>query len=550
VRWGDGATGNATEHLAAMTGHFPFLIDNYKNYDDKDPAKLQRMIHAVIEGTEKDRLSKDSKLKDSEDYLCTPIITGENYPGQDAASRARVVQLDWTGPIDLDKVTEAQKHVKDLNALGKAWCQWLSSDEGLAAMTLVASKFDETRTRYIKDAGDAINVGRLATNATIIDLVWNLIGQWMLTRELAIKHQDTIKEAISAHIISTREDVSESLDAEKFISWLRAEIEIGTYVIKDSPISAQVNHHANTIGYYRKDEGDKERILILPAIVETRLLPAWQKTTNGVRADKKSLYRQLNQRGYLEYNDNEKSYTFVRRVVNTNKRVNIFDWSRIMVDNEYVAYSGQNSPYWGVEIDWDDTSHYPAATSEVVAQNQDAAVLATIVTTATGQKDKEIIGSKKEMLYEISSSDSSSSSVEVVDSDLLVTTDVTSELTSSSHIQNLVEKDKPTRWTEEETPIKKEHFKKTKSSKRTRGIKSPLAGCLRAKLKKMLDKYEIDEQYIDSSLSYWENKVNLETQFPILSNKDPQKEYEKYCIMAEMNNLRAGTMFEAELQPA
>lgn len=48
-------------------------------------------------------------------------------------------------------------------------------------------------------------------------------------------------------------------------------------------------------------------------------------------------------------------------------------------------------------------------------------------------------------------------------------------------------------------------------------------------LARKLEAYEIDEQYIDSGLDYWENKRNLEQQFNItLTARDPLKHYAKY----------------------
>ncbi len=160
VRWGDGSTNNAAEHLAAKTGPFPFVNDNYKNYTDKDPIYMQRMIHAILEGTEKDRMEKSSNnLREADEYYCIPVITGENYPGNDSATRARVIQLEWTDPINIDKLTEAQKHVNDLNALGRAWCQWLSSADGKEAMKDISEKFETKRVKYLKVAKYAVNSG-------------------------------------------------------------------------------------------------------------------------------------------------------------------------------------------------------------------------------------------------------------------------------------------------------------------------------------------------------------------------------------------------------
>lgn len=48
-------------------------------------------------------------------------------------------------------------------------------------------------------------------------------------------------------------------------------------------------------------------------------------------------------------------------------------------------------------------------------------------------------------------------------------------------------------------------------------------------LARKLEAYEIDEQYIDTQMDYWENKRNLEAQFHInLTSQDPCKKYAKY----------------------
>jgi hypothetical protein len=334
IRWGDGATTNAIEHMAAMTGPFPFIIDNFKIYNEKDIPRFQRLIHAVLEGGEKDRLTKDSNgLRQAEDYLCLPIVNGENYPGHDSATRARIIQLNWTEPVDIDKLTEAQKHVTDLNALGKAWCLWLSSDEGKAAMDIWSTmRFDAARSRYLRTtAKDSINTGRIATNAGIIALVWDLLDAWPVMSDLANEYREILKAAIKDHIVQSQYDVTEDLDAEKFVSWLKSEIEVGRYRFENAPVTLYYrDHFTETIGRYRTNQDTappKAEALITPEIFGSKLLPAWQKQVTGVRADKKALLRQLVKRGYLFYNEKESIFTHVRKIDGKNKRVLVFNWS-------------------------------------------------------------------------------------------------------------------------------------------------------------------------------------------------------------------------------
>jgi hypothetical protein len=344
VRWGDGATSNATEHLAAMTGPFPFVIDNFKNYTDSDPGRLQRMIHALLEGTEKDRLNKNSELRSAEEYSCLPVVTGENYPGQDAATRARIVSLDWVGPKNIQKLSAAQEHIEDLNAIGKSWCLWLSSEEGGTAMDEIGARFDVVRTQYLTQAKDAVNAGRLATNAAVISLIWDLIGTWPLMADLAEEYSEPLKVAVEDHIFQSQVDVIEDLDSEKFISWLQAELETGRYMFSNPPVPVRYrDHYTESIGIYRlnKDVAPaKGEALILPSVFSSILLPTWQKSVTGVKADKKALLRQLANRGYLSYNEKSQIFTYNRKIEMKDKRVLVFDWVKTTGFDE--AATGEN----------------------------------------------------------------------------------------------------------------------------------------------------------------------------------------------------------------
>lgn len=326
VRWGDGATGNAIEHIAAKTGPFPFPLDNYKQYSDKDPAALQKLIHAVVEGTEKDRLNRDSSLRAADEYQCSLIVTGEQFPGQDAATRARIIELLWSDAIHLEYLTEAQAHIEDINAFGKAWLQWLNSETGQAVMGDHAARFDEARLHYLKAANNPGNAGRLASNAAVVALVWEIFNQWEEGHELAEKFYPVIKAAIDEHVLNASADISDQLDGEKFITWLRAELLVGRYYLagKDAPL---LGMSSEQIGHFRPasaNNQEADEVLIDPAVLSAKLLPAWQRTTNGTKTDKKALLRQLVGLGYLQYDEVNKRYAINRRVEGKTVRIHAF----------------------------------------------------------------------------------------------------------------------------------------------------------------------------------------------------------------------------------
>lgn len=328
MRWGHGATANSLEHLAAMTGPFPFIIDNYKNYTDKDPGRIQAVIHALCEGGEKRRMNKDSSMRESEEYLCMPIITGENYPGQDAASRARMVMLQWTKAKDLGKLAEAQKHIRDLVQLGKEWCLWLGSDQGQDQLRQLSEKFDSARGKYLKDAGEAINAGRIAANAAIIALIWELLYNFPPMTDMAEELKEVVEEAIKTHITQSRTEVSEDLDAERLMDWLAAAIETGQLAIRNYAQPTGNEYNRPVIG--ERVDGE---LLITPAVFKSIIIPGWQKSAVGARADEKSILRQLNQRGYLKYDEKNQIFTYQRRIAEGRKRVYVFSMSKIMKED-------------------------------------------------------------------------------------------------------------------------------------------------------------------------------------------------------------------------
>jgi hypothetical protein len=72
-------------------------------------------------------------------------------------------------------------------------------------------------------------------------------------------------------------------------------------------------------------------------------------------------------------------------------------------------------------------------------------------------------------------------------------------------------------------------IKTRRPKKMVRNPNSVLEGRFYASLAQKLQAQEIDEQYIDRSMDYWENKRNLEAQFHInLTSRDPLKHYAKY----------------------
>jgi hypothetical protein len=270
-----------------------------------------------------------SDLRESEPYLCTLVITGENCPGSDSATRARIVLLKWEKPTDLDAITEAQSHIADINALGKQWVLWLNSEDGgKAILDFIADNFTSKRDHYINQVKDTVNAGRIATNAAILSSIWELMKFCKYTRKFADFYDEIMQQAINDHILDASEEVNANTEAEKFISWLKAALETNQYFISglsnsnlsiDKSTEAQKAATKMHIGQCKENE-----IWITPNVLDNILLPAYHKTNNGVRVDKQSLRRQLHERDYILYDEKNKKYTINQRVNGTQTRVIVF----------------------------------------------------------------------------------------------------------------------------------------------------------------------------------------------------------------------------------
>lgn len=122
-----GATLVAAMEIFASAGFLPQLYDNVKTVDAKDAQSYIAAMHAVLEGEEKARGKKDGGLRDSREFLCTPIITGEVRP-QEASTSSRVLNLNWSQP-DANLLGEVQSNAALLPVIGYYWLRFLAETD-------------------------------------------------------------------------------------------------------------------------------------------------------------------------------------------------------------------------------------------------------------------------------------------------------------------------------------------------------------------------------------------------------------------------------------
>lgn len=227
IKFGEGATRNAIMQMATSACDMPFFIDNFKPTTGGGSKDFVNLIHNVLEGSEKDRLTRSSTLRETLPIHAWPIITGEDIPDSDAASLARIiiVPFPWQAGEANEQLTKAQQLSSHLSAVGGVWLSWLESPEGQGIAYEVGKKFPETRKvwaeRLRNIRKDMVNPLRVASNLASNELAWWIMERHPDIGEIAYRYSKAHLDGLGliADDMATR--TAESLEATRFLSALR-----------------------------------------------------------------------------------------------------------------------------------------------------------------------------------------------------------------------------------------------------------------------------------------------------------------------------------------
>jgi hypothetical protein len=166
--------------FATNAHDMPLFIDNYKPNTGFGFHDLVNLIHNILEGGEKDRLSRASTIKESRPVHCFPIITGEDVPDHDPATLARLllIAFEWQAGQPNEKLALAQKDSEQLSAIGLSWLTWVGSPEGQRIIKDTARFLPAVRdgwALYLREIRkDMVNILRVATNIATNELTWSI----------------------------------------------------------------------------------------------------------------------------------------------------------------------------------------------------------------------------------------------------------------------------------------------------------------------------------------------------------------------------------------
>ena len=317
MRWGAGSTSNACMKVASTAGFLPYLVDNYKPLKKEDPAQLILLIQAVLEGSDKARLSSDSELKDSAKFDCTLIITGEDFP-EESSTMARCVILDWSPILDSSLLTQAQKLAHNFPAIGKEWLTWLSENQ--ETIEDILKDFETKRQDYYGEiivSFGGINAGRLSTNLALLDLIWEIALKCPALADVLTRFTEDFEKGIHDLLMKSPREIISSNEAEEFVSTLNELIGTGrAKLVKDG---TEIKDQDDVIGWIRADR----EICIFPKVAR-KMVDMVASTQQKISSH--TLYKQLDERGYIksEIKDGNIERTLNRKFDGKTNRVLVF----------------------------------------------------------------------------------------------------------------------------------------------------------------------------------------------------------------------------------
>jgi hypothetical protein len=210
-----GTTAYAATVIFASAGWLPQILDNVKTVDPRDAIDYIGTINAVLEGSSKNQGTKDGGLRDSMEYCCTPIVTGEVRP-QETATTSRVPAIQWDG-VDANLLLEIQTSVSVMPVIGYHWLKHL-----MTVKTIDRASFDAYRTKKRDEfiAGGHMVAGRTATIYSMIKLAWAML-EVSSFGEVFRENEKRFMSALDDLAKSQGENTDEETESARFVSGVK-----------------------------------------------------------------------------------------------------------------------------------------------------------------------------------------------------------------------------------------------------------------------------------------------------------------------------------------
>lgn len=314
IRFGEGTTTNALMALAAMCHDFPLFVDNYKpNTGTRND--IVPILHAMLEGGEKARLNRDSRLRTSKDIHCWPLFTGEDLPDTDAASLARVLAIEfaWQRGESNPHLTYAQRHIQDLQRMGWEWLEWIETPAARVVAEEIRDRFDDQRDRWAthlrRQAPESVNILRIAGNLATCHLMYLAATRHPVFGDVLLAYGQELDRGLRCGVsLMMGTYTTESMEAVRFLSVLNELLTTRRAILL--PRGTEPEHYDadRIVGWYDPEPPAVYLLLHSARSAVERMIG--KDGLNGIT--NKTLAAQLQQMGHAIFTESGRPYTSIR----------------------------------------------------------------------------------------------------------------------------------------------------------------------------------------------------------------------------------------------
>ena len=275
IKLGEGSTRNAVMAYATNAHDLPLFIDNYKPNTGFGFNDLVNLIHNILEGGEKDRLTRAATIKEARPVHCFPIITGEDVPDHDPATLARLllIAFEWQAGQPNPELAAAQMSSEELSAIGLLWLTWVCSEEGQRVIKETAKFLPAVRDNWAATLRgirkDMVNILRVATNIATNELTWSIALQHPVLGELLAPYSQAHGDGLRRIAENMARSTAEALEAVRFLAGLRELLATGQATLVErsrKPEDVPLHERDRMVGW-RDDDG----IYLLPTAALERI---------------------------------------------------------------------------------------------------------------------------------------------------------------------------------------------------------------------------------------------------------------------------------------
>lgn len=317
LKWGEGATNNAIIAHAAHLADAPILIDNYKPSTGKGAKDFISLLHNILEGGERERLTRQSTLRPARELHAWPLTTGEDIPQQDAASMARILLLrfSWSkGQVNY-KLAQCQSNAHHLPALLRRWLDWLECN--LATIKTLGTTMADRRERWTewlrRYHPKAVNPLRLATNLSLQEIAWEAMLSCPELATIIAPFSTGHKKGLEVIAADMSRVTAEALEAEQWLDALSSLISSGKLYLRSlmgDTISYGVGDRpGQLVGWH-----DWDSIYLLPTVAQAEVFEALRRGGQPLSITPQALYKQLDELGTIAQKGKDGRTLIVKKI--------------------------------------------------------------------------------------------------------------------------------------------------------------------------------------------------------------------------------------------